>query len=323
MTMHSGQRVPLVLLEEHHEAFYTWDYAMDMGWLPQSGNTLLHVDAHADMMLPKLRRPLDSISSRADCADFIYHELDISTFIWPAIYNRLFSRLLWLKYNHRLSTGGWRSITLYSKNRTRTEFCITSALPQNTVIADPKAVTIDYCPVTTHDVLATDQPIVLDVDLDYFCSNDYPDLSDHEIEVTHETFVKFRSDPYHFLRISPLDKISAVSRAGKFYLVYNDYHPERPSTEENIRTIELRLNDFIGYLQRYHVVPKLILVCRSVHSGYTPRDTVSFLQRRLLRQLEDLYDLEQHRIKEILPGAGATPIEKEVFFPHLVERLRG
>jgi hypothetical protein len=85
----------------------------------------------------------------------------------------------------------------------------------------------------------------------------------------------------------------------------------------------LRLNDFIGYLQRYQVVPKLILVCRSVHSGYTPRDTVSFLQRRLLRQLEDLYDLEQHRIEEILPGTAATPIKKEIFSPHLVERLRG
>jgi len=323
MTLHSVQRIPLVLLEEHHEAFYAWDYAMEMGWLPQSGNTLLHVDAHADMMLPKLRRPLDSISSLADCVDFVYHELDISTFIWPAIYNRLFSRLLWLKYNHRLSTGGWRSITLYSKNRTRTEFCITSALPQNAVVADPKAVTIDYCPITTHDVLATDQPIVLDVDLDYFCSNDYPDLSDHEIEVTHETFVKFRTNPYHFLRISPLDKISAISRAGKFYLVYNDYHPERPSTEENLRTIELRLSDFISYLQKYQVVPKLILICRSVQSGYTPRDSAAFLEDRLLRQLEDHYHLEQHSIRGILPAAAAALTRNERNTPHLVERIRG
>jgi hypothetical protein len=321
MTLHTGHGIPLILLEEHHEAFYAWNYALEMGWLARSGNTLLHADAHADMMLPRLRRPLESISSLADCANFIYNELDISTFIWPAIYNRLFSRLLWLKYSHRLSTGGWQSITMYSKNRARTEFCLTSALPQN--LPDPNAVTVDYCPVTTHDVLATDQPIVLDIDLDYFCSNDYPDLTGHEIEVTQETYTSFRSNPYHFLRVAPLAKISAVCRDGKYYLAYHDYHPERPSTEENLRTIDLRLGDFMGYLKKNQIAPKLILVCRSVHSGYTPRDSVSFLQCRLLQQLENLYHLEQHRIDEILPALPAVCTQDEKNTPYLMEKMRG
>src|SRR5205809_2372075 len=299
MTHLSWQPVPLILVEEHHEAFYVWSYAREHGWLEESGNTLLHADAHADMMLPKLRRPLNSITNLADCADFVYHELDISTFIWPAVYKGFFCRWLWLKHNHRLSTGGWRSITICAKNTAGTEFNITSALPQDESIADQNAVRVDYCPVTTRDALAVDHPIVLDIDLDYFCNNDYPDLIDNEVEVTRETFTKFRANPYHFLRISPLEKINAVCREGKYYLVYNDYHPERPSTEEKFRMIEARLSDFIGYLQTHCVVPKLIVVCRSVHSGYTPRDSVSFLQRKLLRYLGDLYRLEQHGIAEI------------------------
>src|SRR4051794_15323325 len=120
------KKVPLVLVEEHHEAFYAWYYGLNMGWFPASANTLLHVDAHADMTLPVLRYPFSTIHDLAACADFVYRELDISTFIWPAIYNGLFSRLLWLKNNHRLSTGGWRTITIYPRNQAATEFVLTS-----------------------------------------------------------------------------------------------------------------------------------------------------------------------------------------------------
>ena len=33
--------VPLVLIEEHHEAFYIWRYAARAGWMPECGNVLL------------------------------------------------------------------------------------------------------------------------------------------------------------------------------------------------------------------------------------------------------------------------------------------
>src|ERR1041385_2037682 len=249
MTTLENKAIPLIVVEEHHEAFYAWSYARAQRWLGDSGHVLLHVDAHADSMLPRLRRPLHSITDLASCADFVYHELDISTFIWPAVYQGLFCRILWLKHNHRRSSGGWQAITVYSKNSSKTEFGITGASLSKTACRDRDAVTIEYSPITTHDVISTEYPIVLDIDLDYFCSNDYPDLEEREIEITQEAFDHFHANPYHFLRISPLDKISAVCRNNRYFLVYNDYYPERPSTAENLQTIETRLTGFIEYLQ--------------------------------------------------------------------------
>jgi hypothetical protein len=301
MTTLENKAIPLIVVEEHHEAFYAWSYARAQRWLGDSGHVLLHVDAHADSMLPRLRRPLHSITDLASCADFVYHELDISTFIWPAVYQGLFCRILWLKHNHRRSSGGWQAITVYSKNSSKTEFGITGASLSETACRDRDAVTIEYSPITTHDVISTEYPIVLDIDLDYFCSNDYPDLEEREIEITQEAFDHFHANPYHFLRISPLDKISAVCRNNRYFLVYNDYYPERPSTAENLQTIETRLTGFIEYLQARAIVPTLIVVCRSVHSGYTPRDSVAFLQERLLQELGRLYSLTQHKVTDILP----------------------
>lgn len=302
--------IPLVVVEEHHEAFYVWHYAVHRGWMSQGENTLLHVDAHADIMLPRLRRPLHSLSNLADVADFTYRELEISNFIWPAVYQGFFTRLLWLKHRHRSDSGGWRSMLIASKNSMCTEFSL-SAYPASSSATAPDAKVAEYAPVTTAEVLNTEQPIIVDIDLDYFCSNTYPELPRNELEITRAEFEEFTGNPYHFLRISPSDKISAVSRAGRFFLVYNDYHPERPSREARLAQIDERIADFVRYLRAYSVIPRLIVVCRSYYCGYTPADCIDYLQSSLMRALEQLFPLHVFSIRDVLPsGALQFPAER-------------
>jgi UPF0489 domain len=296
-----SKTIPLAIVEEHHEAFYVWNYAVRKGWLQSSGYTLLHVDAHADILLPRLRRPLSSIGDLADLAEFTYRELDISDFIWPAMYQGLFDRYLWLKYRHRFSAGGWRSIAIQSKNVTSTEFRLTelNGLP---VANSPDARIVEYAPITTRDVIKTDQPIVLDLDLDYFCSNDYPDLPQRELEITKQTFDEFTNNRYHFLRISPADKISACERNGGYYLVYNDYYPDDSGRGDQRAQASERVEDFGRWLERCKIEPSLIVICRSFHSGYTPGRLCDDIQREVITILEGLYSVAQTSIDEILPG---------------------
>ena len=42
----------LVILEEHHEAYCVWLYAILKKIIPYSGNFLIHIDQHADLELP-------------------------------------------------------------------------------------------------------------------------------------------------------------------------------------------------------------------------------------------------------------------------------
>jgi hypothetical protein len=294
--------IPLVVVEEHHEAFYVWNYAVQKGWLAPNGNTLLHVDNHADMSVPRLRRRLTSIGGLSDLAEFTYHELDIGNFIWPAVYLGVFSRVLWLRYRQETGAGGWRTIFICSKDDDKREFVTASTLGPYENSQDIRSV--EYAPITTGEHLSTEFPVILDIDLDYFCCNEHPNLPERkrEIEVTRVVFEEFHRNNYHFLRISPGGKISAVARRGRYFLIYQDYPPS-PRKSVTRSSIRERIDDFVNYLRSYSVIPPLIVICHSVYSGYTPSEHIAFIKKTLIKGLETLYSLNLLSIQGLMPRA--------------------
>jgi len=308
MTQTQSNPIPLVAVEEHHEAFYVWNYAVRKGWLMASGNTLLHADSHADLSLPRLRRPLESIGDLADLAEFTYQELNIGNFIWPTVYQGLFSRILWVRYRHKLAEGGWRSVLIGAKNHHKTEFFTASSLASTPYEAVTDVRSIEYAPVTTQECLKTDQPVVIDVDLDYFCCNEHPRLPVLEVETTKAEYDKFTHDPYHFLRIAG-GKVSVIARDERYFFVYDDF-PYRDDPEPSCNPIDRdeiqeRIIDFMNYLRSYSITPPLILICRSVYSGYTPREHSRFVEESLTQQLGELYSLQTFSIQDLLAVATA------------------
>jgi hypothetical protein len=313
---HEARRIPLVIIEEHHEAFYVWEYAIRRGWLPESNNTLLHVDAHADMWLPRLRQPLRRATSLRDLARFVYYELDIGSFIWPAVYLEQFNRLLWLRHQHRMSAGGWRKLIISEKLAGPREFQLFAATDAAAELQGPRGKSVDYCPVTTGELVKTDQAIVLDIDLDYFSCNSYPELPFHEIEVTADTFHEFNGNRYHFLRLPPGEKVSATRRGNKYYLTFNDYHSVPLDSAASAKDASGRLNDLVRFLRTNSVAPELIIVSRSYFSGYTPQALVAVLESRLLEALSDLHPVQILTIDSILPvGLDRAPTGTSLSLP--------
>ena len=41
------------IIEEHHEAYIVWNYAIQQGLIPATGNTLFHVVEHSDVGTPQ------------------------------------------------------------------------------------------------------------------------------------------------------------------------------------------------------------------------------------------------------------------------------
>jgi len=295
----------LILVEEHHECFFAWNYAVRRGWLQPAGNTLLHVDEHSDLSLPRLRRPIHSIGDDADLARFTYDELDIGNFIWPAVYQGIFNRVLWLRHKHR-SSESWKRMALCAKNEERTEFITGSSLA-GTKHADAADMRwMEYSPITTESTLRTDQPVVLDIDLDYFCSNQHPDYSGQEVEITRAAFEQFENDRYHFLRVAPGSDVRAEQRAGRYYLMFNQFAGKPALTvDEPVRAnIELRMTAFFDYLKHHAVRPVLVCICRSSRSGYTPKEHLGFIEERLMDALRTHYTTENVFIDSILPAEG-------------------
>ena len=292
-----------MVVEEHHEAFYVWQYAVENAWTAPSGNTLLHVDSHADMSSPRLRRSLNSLVDLSDFYEFTYRELDIGNFILPAVYQGLFDRILWLKYQHSASASGSRQLAICARNQQGTEFLTakSSELPDEMAPADLRR--FEYSYVTARQEPHPAEHLVLDIDMDYFCCNDFPILTNRQVEITAASYEEFHRNRYHFLRISPGAKVSAVEREGRYWLIYEDL-PGRPHGPFSETSIQERIEEFVHYLAGY-VAPELIVLCRSVHSGYLPRELHSFVETNLITALEKQYELEKMFIDDLVPHAVA------------------
>jgi hypothetical protein len=297
------RRVPFALIEEHHEAFYVWQHAIAQGWMQSGGNTLLHVDEHSDMSLPHLSRPFRPGGGSAEAARMTYEELDIGNFIWPAVYQGVFSRVLWVRVRHTRNAGGWRSMSICAKCDPPTRFITGTSLASTPYAGAPDMRTTEYAPITVDGQIRTDQPIVVDIDLDYFCSNDYPDYGGSELEITQSAYETFVNDRYHFLRISPGSKAAVVIRDGRYYLAFNADHAEPGPARNSAKVredIRWRISAFVEFLRRFDVQPPLIVACRSLHSGYTPREYAGFIEENLCLGLRTIYALDTTYISELL-----------------------
>ena len=95
--------IPTFIIEEHHEAFIVWNYAIQKGLIPPTGNTLFHVDEHSDMGTPRFNSSINGLNGDINTIkDFTYKELNIASFIMPAIYKGIFNQIHWIKQKHRM-----------------------------------------------------------------------------------------------------------------------------------------------------------------------------------------------------------------------------
>lgn len=58
--------IPTFIIEEHHEAFIAWNYAVQKGLIPPTGNTLFHVDEHSDMGMPRFNRSIHELNDNIE-----------------------------------------------------------------------------------------------------------------------------------------------------------------------------------------------------------------------------------------------------------------
>lgn len=286
--------VPLVCMEEHHEAFWIWRRAAALGWLPGAGNRLLHVDEHADLRLPALTTSLHALEADADALHrFTYEELGIADFIVPSLYLGLFDRIDWLRRAHHSAVRAKRLYVVSVEGDGRRLRLMDNGFQAG--LLDPAGrKRVEYRPIglaTPSDPSAsTPKPWVLDIDLDYFHSDD-PAAETLEIQITEAEYRAYRDDRYHRVRLSG-GRARAFRRGGHYYYAFAD-QPDRASPPFRRATIIGRIEAFGDWLKGQAVQPRLVTLCRSSISGYMPAEQVDWVERRLLATLELLYPLRR------------------------------
>lgn len=279
--------IPTFIVEEHHEAFAVWNHAVVEGLIQESNNALLHVDEHADMGVPRLTRRLDSIAGDlARIWDFTYREISIYEFIVTAVYQGLFDRVCWVRPGVVLRQRQHISICSY-----RNEAKVLRLNP-GLVTPDTDGRSAVYEVQTIRDTFVPATSVVLDIDLDYF-SCDQAENQAERLEVSETEYNSFLQDRYHFLRINQGNRVQARREGDRFFLYLKCYDDPAPCPlKVSQETIVNRIDDFLAYLQRDSIRPRMIDIARSRMSGYTPLDQWEFIEQKLIEGLGRVYDLD-------------------------------
>ena len=162
-----------------------------------------------------------------------------------------------------------------------------------------------YDQLGVQDAIAADQPVVLDIDLDYF-SCDQAENQVERIEVMAAEYDAFHRNPYHFLRINQGNRIRIKNENGRYFLYLKQYEEKAPCVLKMSKDVICRrLDEVLGSLIRNRIQPVMIDIARSRFSGYTPRDQWEFIEERLLEKLQTEYSLDIRKIGDIAPE-GAT-----------------
>lgn len=96
-------KVPLFVVEEHHEAFLVWQYAIKMKMISPEKNVLIHLDEHSDSDVPKFDYSIHDITDNFNKAiEFTYNQLNIANFIIPSFYLGIFDEFYNLRHKKKI-----------------------------------------------------------------------------------------------------------------------------------------------------------------------------------------------------------------------------
>lgn len=287
------KKIPVILVDEHHEAFVAWHILRERGIVPPTGNYLLHIDHHDDMECGGYDWDFThSPLSVAEAKVFQEEALGIADFIIPAVYFGLFDSVHILK-NLVPTPLACQERFIFRKNRSQLHCGNYIPFIHASKKGDKDS---GYCFFSRIDGGLGEKDsypdhLVLDVDLDYFCWDDSLDSAgEKKLEITAAAYEELQADKNHPFHLFPRKLIKAARQGEKYYLVYREHLSPPPLPDEE--TIARRIRHLMAYLEASGVRPSAIDICRSSYSGYLPRSRAAFVEREFLAGLARVWKLE-------------------------------
>ena len=281
--------IPVFRMEEHCEAYAIWHLAIDEGILAPTGNLLLHVDHHDDLEGGPYRHDFTvPVTNAAQALDLVREVLGIADFIVPAFWEKIFDRMINFKSIFPLKKAEEEKIV---QLRGSSDLMMRNEIPLVDGEEDERKRPIRYEELSLVKPAPIEQPVVLDIDLDYFCfDNSLSTGESARLEITREAYEDFCARPRHPLRITARRMMYVEREAERYYMVMREPGPpKRVTREERIRE---RVEKFFAWLRENQIRPVMIDICRSRISGYCPADRWELVEELVLEGLRELYPVE-------------------------------
>lgn len=288
----------IYIIEEHNEAFYVWWKARQNG-LIGDGNCLLHFDDHADFRYPALNNSVYRLWEEDDrfLEGFVRADLHIDSFVVPAIYAGLVGQYCWMRQGVERTLVQPMAVRTFNNEGKYFLPAVEGALGSRPFTH------IKTGPAGFAGLDLGSAPVLLDIDLDYFSCCENPYISNEiVIEITEQEYEEFISNPYHYLHFITAHAEVQTWNGSYFYVLnrIGELYPSRREVSE--AEIVLRIRKLVNDLASRDIQPAVITICRSRHSGFTPRHQWEFIEAHLVSALCCLYPARITSIGSLMRG---------------------
>lgn len=282
--------IPLLKMQEHCEAYALWHLAVEKGWIAPTGNLLLHVDHHDDLGYgPYWHNFEEPVTNAHQAKVFAEAALGIADFIVPAFWDGIFDEMINFNSIFERPEQIQKNVVFRSRpNQLNFREIIPLADMEAIKNNDPRYRVVTCRKLSLCPIPPLDKPVVLDIDLDYFCwDHSLSTCAPSRMEVTRASFEEFCKNPLHPWRITARRMLFAEQEDGRYYIVLREPPLEKRFTRDEL--VLRRLDKFAAWLEQNQIQPAVIDICRSSLSGYCPADRVEWIERELLQRLTALY----------------------------------
>ncbi len=285
--------VPVIIVDEHHEAFWAWRFFIENNFIAQTENYLLHVDHHDDFECGGYACNFDNLPQTvAQAKEFTYEFLGIADFIYPAIYQKIFSTVHILK---NLKPQALQTENLFVR-RADSQLESGKYIPfihsgeKNKPDSRYKFFAKIDGGLNDDDKFPAEN-LVLDIDLDYFCWDDsLKSVPEKRVEITAAAYSEIIQNKNNPFRILPRKFLTFKEDGGRYFLVYAENLNRNPLPSEE--KILKRIDRLIKYFVQVKLKPAAIDICRSSYSGYLPAERASFVEKNFIEKLGAVMDLK-------------------------------
>lgn len=290
------------LVEEHREAYCVFAYAVKSGVISSSGNFLLHVDDHHDLALPVLCSEADICrQSMSDILACTFEQLRVCDFLVPLVHQGIFSEIYWLRREglHQRSVA---LETHVERSGKRFYYYSRPMRQQDAGASNHRAVLHTLTPNT---ILTIPNPVVLDIDLDYFSCCDTTGEA-CRIEITANEYHEFLANKRHPWKAMFGSRAKVARKGGRYFLAHNEFDGPPLRRSQTNAQIRKSVAEFRDFLSRSGVVPAFGIISRSRHSGFTPPKQVAYIERTLLSLLAEVMNFTVIHIDVLLNQLGCS-----------------